>query len=79
MQYLVYSLFAQAYGEGAYGSSAYGAEGSTSTVTSTSGSTSGGVLSDTGLTLLVIATMACLVIFVALLVRFWRRPSKSSN
>ena len=80
MHYLVYSIFAQAYGEGAYGESTYQngtTSSSSSTVTSTSGSS--GLLTDTGLTILVIATIACALIFVALLVRFWRRPSKTSG
>lgn len=69
----MYSIFAQAYGEGAYGTSTY--QNGTVTSTTTSSGTNGN-LTDTGFDVLVIATIACLVIFVALLVRFWRRPAK---
>lgn len=69
----MYSIFAQAYGEGAYGSSTY--QNGTVTSTTTSGGTNG-TLTDTGFDVLLIATVACVVIFVALLVRFWRRPAK---
>ena len=72
----MYSIFAQAYGEGAYGSSTYqdGTIGSSTTTTASGGTN--GALTDTGFDVLLIATIACVVIFVALLVRFWRRPAK---
>lgn len=71
--------FAQAYGEGSYGTCAY-SEGETSagvcagagTGTGT-GNNSGGGLADTGLAIAAIVTLACLLIFVALVVRVWRR------
>lgn len=69
--------FAQAYGEGNYGTSTYQDGDATGAVgTSTSGGSSGGLLTDTGFDILVVATIACFVIFAALLVRFWRKPSK---
>lgn len=82
MKYPAYSIFAQTYGEGAYGSSTYqdGATGTATGTTTTGGSTtSGGALTDTGFDVLVIATIACAVIFAALIVRFWRRPTKKST
>jgi hypothetical protein len=75
-----YSLyFAQAYGEGDYGECPYSptdeqfascavAAGGTGT-----GSNSGG-LTDTGVAILVIVTIACLIVFTSLIVRIWRRP-----
>ena len=74
MYSIAFSNFAQAYGEGAYSTSTYqdGTTGGTNTATS-----NGGTLSDTGFNILVIATIACLVIFVALVVRLWRKPKKS--
>lgn len=78
--------FAQAYGEGAYSTSTY-QDGSTSTGGGTTGTTAAGsaaggksgVLTDTGFDILVIATIACAVVFVALVVRFWRKPSKKTT
>jgi hypothetical protein len=71
--------FAQAYGEGSYGTCAY-SEGETSagvcagagTGTGTGGN-SGGGLANTGLAIAGIVTLACLLVFVALVVRVWRR------
>jgi hypothetical protein len=73
-----YSLyFAQAYGETSYGECDYGqtndacvAAGGSSSGT---GASTGG-LADTGISMLAIVTVACFVIFAALLVRIWRRP-----
>lgn len=73
----MYSIFAQAYGEGAYGSSTY--QNGTVTSTTTSGGGTNGALTDTGFDVLLIATIACVVIFIALLVRFWRRPAKNPS
>jgi len=69
--------FAQAYGTGSYSSCTY-SEGQTTEgacaagSTGTGGNNSGG-LADTGIAIAVIVTLACLLIFVALLVRIWRR------
>lgn len=69
--------FAQAYGEGNYGTSTY-QDGTTTSTTTSVGSGSNGGLTDTGFDILVVATIACFVIFLALLVRFWRKPSKKT-
>jgi hypothetical protein len=61
-------LFAQVYDGGTYDSSTYG----NGTVTGNSG-----VLTNTGFDLLVLATIAVTLIFIAMLVRFWKRPSKN--
>jgi hypothetical protein len=75
--------FAQAYGEGSYGESLYSctaqqqANGECSTAASGSGSAGSGgngSLADTGLIIVAVATLACLLIFTALVVRIWRRP-----
>jgi len=69
--------FAQAYGEGSYSSCNY-SEGETSegvcagASTGTGNSPSGG-LADTGLAIAGIVSLACLLVFVAILVRVWRR------
>ena len=75
---LYYVNFAQAYGQGTYSSCSY--NDSTSCTTSGSGTsgsgTSNGGLADTGLAIAVIVTLACLIVFVAMMVRIWRRPSR---
>jgi hypothetical protein len=81
-----YSLyFAQSYNEGAYGEGSYACTevqiaNDTCDIASAgtggaggSGANGSGGLVDTGLSLLVLATLACFVVFVALLVRIWRR------
>ena len=70
--------FAQTYGSGAYGACAY--ETSTSCSTSAGGSNTGGSgLVNTGFMVVVIVTLACMVIFAALLVRFWRRRKMATE
>jgi len=73
--------FAQVYSEGAYGACAY--QDTTSCGTSTGGgpgTTTPGAgahgLVNTGFIVLVIATIACLLIFAAFIVKFWRKPRK---
>jgi hypothetical protein len=81
--YTLHPYVAATYGQGAYGGCTYDATGScaTATQTSTGGSTastsSGGTLANTGLSVAIITTLACLIIFVALLVRFWHRAPES--
>jgi len=64
-------------GSGNYGSSVYdGASSSTSTTGtgSSSGSAAGGsVLTNTGFDILLAATLACVIIFAALIVKFWKQ------
>lgn len=70
-----YSIFAQGYGQGAYGDCNYNdATQCTTAGGGTSGNSgSGGNLADTGIALAVLVTLACLIIFVSLVVRIWRR------
>ena len=74
MQYIT-SIFAQTYGSGSYNSATYGQDGSTSA----GSSTSGGILTNTGFDIALIISLACLITFVALMVRFWKRPKVSEN
>ncbi|HUS25836.1 MAG TPA: hypothetical protein VMY99_00615 [Nevskiaceae bacterium] len=67
------SQFAANYGEGAYNSCTYD-EGCPTATGSTADN--GGSLTNTGVAIAGIVTLACLIIFVALVVRWWRRPSK---
>lgn len=71
--------FAQAYGSGTYSSCAY-SEGGAATgacATSSAGPVTspdgGGLLANTGIAIIFIVTVACLLIFAALVVRMWRR------
>lgn len=70
MQYFTF-LLASAYGEGAYGECEY-QEGCASAANN--GSASGG-LADTGIWIVAIITLACLLIFLALLARWLARRS----
>lgn len=67
--------FAAAYGEGYYGECDYQATTSCATAGGSTNGTgsSGGTLANTGLAIAVIVTLACLLIFVSLIVRVWRR------
>lgn len=78
--------FAIVYGAGNYNTCTYsnGTCSSTTnttntTTTSGSGNTSGsgGVLTDTGFDVILAVSFACLIIFVALVVRFWKKPRKN--
>jgi hypothetical protein len=74
-----YSLyFGQAYGEGNYGDGTYSCtaqQQADGTCAAGAGSTSGGGsgLADTGVAIAAIVTIACLILFVAMIVRIWRR------
>jgi hypothetical protein len=73
-------FFASTYDTGAYGACSY-ETGSTTCSTGSSGGTasttgsSSSVLTNTGFDILVAVTIACVITFVALLVRFWKRPA----
>jgi hypothetical protein len=82
MQYLT-NTFAQVYGACSYGGSGYqnnicqtSASGGGSTSSSSAG---GGLLTNTGFDILLVTTLACTIIFAALIVRFWKRPKKQSK
>lgn len=77
--------FGQAYGEGAYGTGTYSCtteqqnaglcENGTGGTSGTGGTGTGsGSLVDTGVAIALAITLACLLIFVTLVVRFIRRP-----
>lgn len=73
--------FAQAYGEGAYGTGTYSCSREEADagvcVAGSSGAGSGGGgsgLADTGIGIAVFITLACLIVFISLVVRIWRRP-----
>lgn len=67
--------FASAYGSDTYNSSVYGSA-STSTSTGTTTSSNGGTtLANTGFDLLLAATLASVIVFAALVIRFFRKPA----
>jgi hypothetical protein len=78
---MLYHYFAQAYNEGSYGQGTYSctdeqvADGTCVAATSSSSGGGSGGLVDTGMAVLVVVTLACLILFVTLLVRIWRRPA----
>ena len=68
-----YMVFAVAYGEGDYGACGYPEQGQTSITCPGTVAEERSGLAGTGIDLLVIVTIACVLIFIGLLVRFWRR------
>lgn len=77
---LPYNIVAQAYGSSNYGSCNYN-DGSTctSTGTTTTTTSSGGTLVNTGTMVIAFVALAAFIIFIALIVRIWRRPKKSAT
>jgi hypothetical protein len=83
MNYLInLNDFAQTYGACDYGGSTSqtGSCGSAASnsyggTTSTSG---GATLTDTGFDILLIVSVACVLMFIAMVVRIWRRPKKQA-
>jgi ABC-type multidrug transport system permease subunit len=67
--------FADTYGSGAYGSGVYSCDGTTTTADCASGSGSN-TLVNTGIAVGAVVGLACLVLVVTILVRFWRRPAQ---
>ena len=61
--------FASTYGSGNYNSSSYNGATGTST----------GTLTNTGFDVLLAVTLACLIIFVALIARFWHSKPKTAH
>jgi sugar phosphate permease len=72
MEYLN-KTFAQTYGQGTYGSLSY------QTGTVSSSSSTGSILTNTGFDILLALTVACVIIFTAIIVNFYRRPKKSQT
>lgn len=81
MKYAYYTHFAQAYGEGAYSACTYNDSTSCSSTGSGSSSSSSGSggLANTGFDMLLIATLACLLIFIGLVVRIVRKKMAMSR
>lgn len=83
-----YITIGQAYGEGSYSECVYnntescdtsggGTNPGTGTGTGSNTDTNGGgQLTDTGFMVVLIVTLACILLFIALIVRIWKRPSR---
>jgi hypothetical protein len=78
MNYKTY--FASAYGSCAYGNGQF--DNATQTCASGTaggaGASGGGVLTNTGFDILLVATLACAIALTAVVVRFVRRPAKKA-
>lgn len=75
-----YFYIAQAYGSGNYGESTYTGETTqtgTGTSTSAGGASSNGDLANTGIYVLAIVSIACFIIFLALVVRLIRHKKQA--
>ncbi|HEX8762726.1 MAG TPA: hypothetical protein VF733_03110 [Candidatus Saccharimonadales bacterium] len=72
-----YMFFAQGYGDGVYGACGYGSAQTGTTCPAVEKHSIGpkSELANTGIELWAVATVACLLIFTALVVRIWRRKS----
>jgi hypothetical protein len=72
MKYYTLNLLASTYGSGNYNNTTYNG----SSTTTASGSGTNGTLSNTGIAVMSIVTVAALILLVALVVRIWKRPSR---
>jgi predicted MFS family arabinose efflux permease len=72
MTALLYRTFAQVYGAGSYNSSTYSGS-------STTASNAGGGLTNTGVAIATIATVAAVLLLIAIVVRIWHRPNKNAT
>jgi hypothetical protein len=81
------NILGSVYGSGNYDYSVYngassattgtGTTATTTTVTATGGSA--GLLTNTGFDILLTSTLACLIIFTALMIRFWKRTKMATE
>lgn len=81
MKYTHSFYFAAVYNGNAYGQDCYNTCSATTTQPTTNNSTTSvpansGKLVNTGSAVLGVATIACVVIFVTLVVLFWKKPKK---
>lgn len=67
---------ADAYSDSAYGACAYS---SSTTCSTASGPGTSSTLANTGIAVTGIVTVACLLLLLGVVVRFWRRPVKSKR
>ncbi|HEX3568571.1 MAG TPA: hypothetical protein VHT70_02750 [Candidatus Saccharimonadales bacterium] len=81
MRYYGNPLVAGVYGSGAYGCDSYNTNNTSACTTSGGGSTgsgsAGGVLTNTGIIVIAVVSLACAIICVSMFVRFWHRGRKA--
>ena len=70
------NLLASTYGSGTYDGATYNGQ---TTSTSGSGSAGSGPLTDTGIAIASITTVAAAILLTALVVRIWKRPGKRAS
>ncbi|HSW99333.1 MAG TPA: hypothetical protein VLF71_05885 [Candidatus Saccharimonadales bacterium] len=68
--------FGDSYGCSAYGSGAYNSSAVCGASTSSGSGAASGTLTNTGIAVSLIVGVASLLLLVAILVRFWRRPAR---
>jgi hypothetical protein len=85
MQYIT-EYASDTYNANSYGGGSYATSSASTTVTTpvtSSGSVTStaksGTLSNTGVDIFAAVTMACLIIFVSFIIRFWKRKPKSTQ
>jgi hypothetical protein len=78
---LQYHTIASVYGSNTYDSSNYngalaiqGSSGGSTSGSSAGGANGKGMLTDTGIALAAVVTLACLIMLAAMIVKVWRRP-----
>ena len=72
-------LFASTYGSASYGSNAYGSTTTTGSTTKSTTNTTHSVLVDTGVALVGFITIAAIIIFVTLVIKFWVKPGRTKK
>ena len=70
-----FEVFGATYDCGSYGAGTFD-NGSCSTSSTSGGTSSGSLLTNTGFDIALAVTVACVIIFAALVIRFWKRPPK---
>lgn len=70
--YYINNYLAVVYGGGKYATNVYSSSGDSSTASS-----AGSSLTNTGFDITLIITIASVILLAAVLVRFWKRPSKN--
>jgi hypothetical protein len=78
---MYHAFFATAYGENQYNTNNYNGTTATGTATggSAGGSAGGAGLANTGFDVLLIVTLAAVLMFAAVIVRFIKRPTKTKS
>ena len=79
MNYTLLPYFATTYGEGNYGDQTYACASGVTNCSTVQGASTSTSLVNTGILVSGFVTVACLIIFVALATRIWKRKKKPSK